>query len=187
MRRTRRMPTPRTRTAIVVAGDFTAGHPGVMSKLDVAGLTVAQNVAPAGAVGDDPILRKFDNLLYVVNRSDGNNITILDATTLALVEQLGTGAGSNPQDVAVVGDELFVPVYGGTGVAVLTAAPRRSTTSRSARPTIPMAIPTATRSTLVGTDLYVSCELLDASFRRAATARSTSSTQRARRSRGRSR
>ncbi len=151
-------------TAVVVAGDFTAGHPGVMSKLDVASMTVTQNIAPQGAVGDDPIIRKFDNLLYVVNRSDGNNVTILDATTFALVEQLGTGAGSNPQDVAVVADELFVPVYGGTGIVVLHRGTTTVDTVALGAADDPDGHPDCNSVYAVDNSIFVSCELLDASF-----------------------
>ena len=148
--------------AIVVAGDFMMGHPGVLSKLDLATMTVAPNLA-AGAVGDDPIIRKVDHLLYVVNRSDGNSVTILDATTLAVVEQLGTGAGSNPQDVAVVGDELFVPAFGGVGLVVLK---RGSTTIDTVdlSKDDPDGKPDCNSIYAIDTDLYVACELLDASF-----------------------
>ncbi len=106
--------------AVVVAGDFTPGHPGVMSALDLGSRTIKTNVAPAGAIGEDPILRAKGHELLVVNRASGNNVTILDANTFALVEQLGTGAGSNPQDVAVIGNKLFVATLGNKGAVVLT-------------------------------------------------------------------
>src|SRR5688572_3550229 len=87
--------------AVVVAGDFvTPGFSGVMSKLELSSMQMTQNVAPAGAIGSDPIVRKIGNELFVVNRAGGNSVTIFDAASLAVKEQLGTGAGSNPQDVA---------------------------------------------------------------------------------------
>ena len=100
---------PAAPRAVVVAGDFTHGDPGVMSVVDLGTLTITNNVAPQGAVDSDPMLRKFGNELFVINRSD-NNITILKASDFSLVEQIATGDNSNPQDVAVVGDKLFVPV-----------------------------------------------------------------------------
>src|SRR5438477_11860075 len=93
---------PSTARAVIVAGNFMPGQPGVMSTIDTGSMAVQQRVAPSGAVGDDPMLRTVGDELFVVNRSDGNNVTILDATSFALKEQLATGAGSNPQDVAVV-------------------------------------------------------------------------------------
>ena len=106
--------------AIVVAGDFVPGHPGVMSEVDITSHTIKTNVAPSGAIGEDPVLRKYGNELFVVNRASGNNVTILDADTYALVAQLGTGAGSNPQDVAIIGDKLFVATLGNKGGVVLS-------------------------------------------------------------------
>lgn len=111
---------PQPLRAVIVAGDFVAGHPGVMSVVDVKARTITTNVAPAGAIGNDPVLRKVGGELLVVNRASGNNVTILDANTYALVEQLGTGASSNPQDAAVIGDKVFVATLGNKGAVRLT-------------------------------------------------------------------
>lgn len=147
-------------TAVVVAGDYTAGDPGILSAVNVDAQTVMKSVAPQGAVGDDPMLRHFGNELFVVNRADGNNVTILDAKTFALVEQLSTGAGSNPQDVAVRGNQLFVPVFAGKGVAVLTRGSQTiDTIDLSADD--PDGKPDCVSAYLVGNSLYVACELLD--------------------------
>jgi hypothetical protein len=147
-------------TAVVAAGDFIAGHPGVLSTVDITTQNLSQNVAPAGAVGDDPVLRMYGGELFVINRADGNNITILDAHTFALVEQLGTGAGSNPWDVAVKGNKLYVPVWGGSGVAVLTRGSATvATIDLSADD--PDGKPNCVSDYLVGDQLYVACELLD--------------------------
>jgi hypothetical protein len=147
-------------TAVVVAGDFTAGHPGIMSTVDIDTQAVSKNVAPAGAVGDDPVLRKYGNELFVVNRADGNNVTILDATTYALVLQIGTGAGSNPWDVAIKGDKLYVPVWGGSGVAVLNRGSSNITPIDLSMDD-PDGKPNCVSNYLVGDQLYVACELLD--------------------------
>ena len=149
-------PTPH---AVVVAGDFTPGHPGVLSVLDLNTLQVTQNAAPAGSVDSDPVLRKVGDELFIINRSD-NNVTILSATDFSLVEQIGTGAGSNPQDVAPKGNKLYVPVFGGAGVAVLTRGSTNvATIDLSADD--PDHKPNCVSSVLVGSDLYVVCELLD--------------------------
>jgi hypothetical protein len=146
--------------AIVVAGDYVPGHPGVVSAVDVIARTITRGIAPEGAAGDDPMLRQYGSELFVVNRSDGNNVTILDAGTHALVEQLATGAGSNPQDVAVQGNNLYVPVYGGKGVAVLTRGMTTiGTIDFSADD--PDGKPNCVSAYFVGDQLYVACELLD--------------------------
>jgi hypothetical protein len=148
--------------AVVVAGDAKGGV-GVLSTLDLATRTVRVNVGPAMAVGADPVLRHFGSELFIVNRAE-NNVTILDDQTLALKEQLGTGASSNPQDVAVLGDKLYVPTLGTAGVTVLT---RGSTVTAMIDLSIddPDGKPNCNSAYLVGTDLYVSCGQLGADFK----------------------
>lgn len=153
---------PAAPRAVAVAGDF-AAPPGTIASLSIDSLAVQQGVV-AGVVGADPQLRKLGHTLYVINR-DTNNITALDATTFALKGQLGTGAGSNPQDVAVVGDTLYVPVFGGTGVvygklgaATLTAI------DLSIAAGDPDGKPDCTSAIAVGTDVYVGCDILDSNF-----------------------
>jgi DNA-binding beta-propeller fold protein YncE len=132
----------------------------VLSTLDPATLTVMTNVGPALAVGDDPILRHFGGELFIVNRNDGNNVTILDDQTLALEEQLGTGPGTNPQDVAVLGRKLYVATFGGKGLVVLTRGGAAITTIDLSADD-PDGKPNCNSIYLVGSDLYVSCGLLD--------------------------
>ncbi|CAN5325484.1 hypothetical protein BH11MYX1_BH11MYX1_58170 [soil metagenome] len=146
---------PAASRAVAVAGDFSA-PPGTIGSLLVDSLAVQQGVT-SGVVSDDPQLRKIGGTLYVINR-DTNNVTGLDATTFALRGQLGTGAGSNPQDVAVVGDTLYVPVLGGTGVvygklddATFTAIDLASAVGD------PDGHPDCTSAIAVGTDVYVGC------------------------------
>jgi hypothetical protein len=156
-------------TAAVVAGDFTAGHPGVMATVDIETQKVTTGVAPAGAVGDDPELRLFGSDLYVVNRSDGDNITILNATTLGLVAQLATGASSNPQDVAVTSSHLYAPILGGSGVAVLTEGSNSVSVIDLSAGAVTAGLPFCDAAILVGTKLYVACGELDAANMDAAT------------------
>ncbi len=152
-------------SAVAVAGDYTPGHPGILTTVDVDTDGVMQNAAPQGAVGDDPVLRESGNELFVVNRADGNNVTILDATTHALVEQLGTGAGSNPQDVAVLGNKLYVPALGTAGVVVLTRGSNTTTTIDLGTPLgDPDGKPACVSAYVVGSQLFVACGLLDQNF-----------------------
>jgi hypothetical protein len=150
-----------TPNAFVVAGDFSLGHPGVFAGINTQTMTVTPNTAPQGAVGDDPQLRRFGGKLYVINRSDGNNVTILDSTTLALVDQLGTGANSNPQDVAVTSTNLYAPILGGSGVAVLTPGSTAVTVIDLSAGATTAGLPDCVANTLVGTQLFVACEELD--------------------------
>ena len=148
--------------AVAVSGNFMPGQPGVMSALDLQAMTVAQRVAPNGAIDSDPILRKFGDELFVINRSD-NNVTVVDAATFAVKEQLATGAGSVPQDVAIAGQKLYVPGFLTAGVVVLT----RGTTTMTMidlSALDPDGKPNCISAYTVGTDIYIACELLDANY-----------------------
>lgn len=150
--------------AVVVAGDFiTPGFSGVMSKLELSSMQMTQNVAPAGAIGSDPVLRKLGNELFVVNRAGGNSVTILDAASLAVKDQLGIGAGSNPQDVATFAGKLFVPAMGTKGVVVATRG-SSTTTTIDLSALDPDGLPDCVSAYRVGNDIYVACGLLDESF-----------------------
>ena len=144
-------------TAFVAAGDYMMADPGTGAKFDVDAPAMLH--APQGAVDDDPLVRHFGSELYVVNRGV-SNITILDDTTLALVDQISTGTGSNPQDVAVVGNTLYVPVFAGKGVAVLTRGSQTMTTIDLSADD-PDGNPNCNSAYIAGTKLFVSCELLD--------------------------
>ena len=150
--------------AVAVAGDFvTPGFSGVMSSLELGSMKMTMNVAPAGAIGSDPILRKLGGDLYVVNRAGGNSDTILDASTFAAKEQLSTGANSNPQDVAIWGTKLFVPAMNTAGVVVATRGSGQLVTiDLSALD--PDGKPDCVSAYTVGNDVYVACELLDENF-----------------------
>ena len=144
--------------AVVVVGDFNPGDFGALSTLDPATRTVHKSAGPAGAVGSDPVLRHFGHELLIVNRGE-NNVTILDDDTLAFKEQLGTGAGSFAQDVAVSGNKLYVAATGTKGVVVLT---RGSTTTATIDLSAddPDGFPDCNSVYVVGTQLYVACGLL---------------------------
>jgi hypothetical protein len=151
-------PPPGPSRAIIVAGDFMPGHPGVLSTLDVEARMIAMNAGPAMAVGNDPLLRHFGNELFVINRAD-NNLTILDDQTLAFKEQRSTGENSSPQDVAVVGNRLYVATTGSKGVTVLTRG-SNDTSVIDLSADDPDGLPDCESVFLVGHDLYVACGLL---------------------------
>jgi YVTN family beta-propeller protein len=149
--------------AIAAAGDFGSPGVGTLAKLDITSLEVTQNVVPGAALGD-PVLREIDGKLYVINRYGSNAITILDAKTLALEDQISTGLNSNPQDVAVVGDKLYVPALGTTGVVVITrGSPTQTTIDLSGLDTVGAndGMPECVSAIAVGTAVYVACGVLD--------------------------
>lgn len=152
-------PSPTRAVVVTPSANFAAGEPGVLSVLDVATQTVRMNVGPAMAVGSDPILRHFDGELFVVNRTS-NNVTIIDDRDFSLVEQIATGAGSNPQDVAVVGNTLVVATFGNKGAVAVTRG-SSTVTEIDLSADDPDAKPNCNSIYRVGSELFVSCELLD--------------------------
>ncbi|NVB79761.1 MAG: hypothetical protein HOV81_15300 [Kofleriaceae bacterium] len=145
--------------ALAVAGDFGSPGVGTVAKLEVTNLEMSLNVSAGAALGD-PVIRYIDGKVYIINRFGSNNITILDGKTLALEDQLSTGTGSNPQDVAVVGDKLYVPTLGTAGVVVLTRGSATTKTINLATPLgDPDGIPDCPSIYRVGTKLYVACQL----------------------------
>lgn len=103
-------------TAFVVAGDYMGT--GIASTIALPAAAVTQNVV-AAAVSGDPAVRHHGDRIYVINRFGADNITVLDAESFALIAQISTGAGSNPQDVAVQGDTLYVAALNAPGILVL--------------------------------------------------------------------
>ena len=145
--------------AVAVSGDFNAT--GVFSTLALADLSVDVDVA-SGVASQDPVLRRFGNELYVVNRFGVDNVTILDVDGLTLEAQLSTGADSNPQDVAVVGDKLYVAALGTAGVVVIDRG------NGNALATIDLGVldeddglPNCMSVYAVGDEVFVACGILD--------------------------
>ncbi len=148
--------------AVVVATNF-GGQPGVLSVLDLTTGTITRNVGPIGAVDDDPVIRKFGNELFIVNRGAGKNVTILDATTFALIEKLGTGDGSNPQDVAVANNALFIATLGNKGGLIIERG-TTNVTPLDFSAADPDGKPDCNSVYLASNSVFFSCGLLDASF-----------------------
>lgn len=152
-------PAPSPQRAVVVAGDF--GSTGVVSLVDVDAGTIAAN-AIAGVAGADPMIRRIDKEVFVVNRfgPTGSSVTVLDASTLEVKHQLSTGTNTNPQDVAVVGDRLYLPALDTAGVVVLQRNGLRSLIDLSDLD--PDGKPDCVSAVARGTELVVVCGLLEA-------------------------
>jgi hypothetical protein len=103
-------------TVLAVGTDFSTA--GVASTISVPGLEVTTN-AVEGVASTDPVVRHIGDRVYIVNRLGQDNVTVLDAADLTLVAQISTGAGSNPQDVAVVNGRLYVAAWGSPGLVVV--------------------------------------------------------------------
>jgi len=152
-------PDLRAGKAAIVSGDF--NQTGVLSTVEAPSMVVTPN-AVAGIASSDPVIRRIGDELFVVNRLVGNNVVILDATTLALVTQIAIGAGTNPQDVAVVGTKLYLPVYNGAGVAVVDRAHPDQVTTIDLGDLDPNDnLPNCSSAYAVGARVFVTCQILD--------------------------
>jgi len=125
---------PGTSTAFIVSGDFSSGT-GVASTIEIPDLEVTVN-AVAGVASDDPVLRHYDGTHYIINRFNHDNITRVDAATNTLIDQIQTGPGSNPQDVAVKGSKLYVPALGTAGVVVIDTSEEKNAPVRLLNPSL---------------------------------------------------
>jgi hypothetical protein len=142
---------------VVVSGDFQAT--GVLSTIEAPGMHLTPN-AVAGIAGQDPAVRRLGDELFVINRFGGNNVTILDATTLALKDQISTGDGTNPQDVAMVGDKLYVAVLDKGEVVVIDRAHANAKTSIDLKTYDTDMDPDCESIYAFGDRLYLTCGLL---------------------------
>lgn len=148
--------------ALAVSGDF--NMTGLLSKLDLTTMEVQQNIGGTGAVSGDPVIRRIEDRVYVINRTGGNSVTVFDATTLAFIDQFGTGEGTNPQDVARVGDALYVPTFDVGGVVKIDTKTGTTTTISLDAVGDPDGNPNCISAVAVGTKVYVACSLLDDAF-----------------------
>jgi len=156
-------------TLFAVAGDFATT--GIATSIGVPSLEVTENVT-AGVAASDPIVRQGRDRLFIINRFGADNVTILEKGTHALLDQISTGANSNPQDVVERGDLLYVAALGAPGVLVLDStmpgAGVISTIdlsgvrlSADAPPLDPDGNPNCSTLALLGDNLFVACGLLD--------------------------
>ena len=137
---------------------------GVFSKVDLPSLEVTQNLA-AGVASMDPVIRVFGDNAYIINRFGFDNVTIVDLDTGTLVDQISTGAGTNPQDVAVQGDKIYVAALGSGDIIVLDAANPMATPGAidiSSYDTD--GLPDANSIYRVGDTLFVTIGVLDDTF-----------------------
>ena len=152
--------TPRP-TGVAVTGDFNVT--GILSTIDVRTATPTRN-ALAGVAGGEPWIRRFGEELFIVNRAGGNNVTIVRRSPLGFVDQFGTGAGSNPQDVAVVGDKMYVPVFDAMGGLRVINRTTRAMTTIDLGALDTDGKPNCISAYAVGTKVFVACDIFDANF-----------------------
>jgi hypothetical protein len=147
---------------LVLAPDFQAGT-GIASTVSVPSLEVASNVV-AGVVSSDPALRVINDRVVVINRFGFDNLTVLDRDGFTLIEQVSTGADTNPQDVAAFGNRLYVVAFDAPGVLVFDA----TDLGAGVIDTIDLSaldpddgVPDCGSIAAVGNRLFVTCAILD--------------------------
>lgn len=150
---------PAASMAVAVGTDYDGSPPGMLASLNLDTKAVVKNTTIAT---DDPLIKKAGDKVVVINR-DTNNVTILK-NDLSLVTQIGTGAGSNPQDVVIAGNKVYVPSLGTAGVVVghLDSTPNTTIDLNTATGSTD-GKPDCVGAYLVGTDLYVTCDVLTSS------------------------
>jgi DNA-binding beta-propeller fold protein YncE len=111
------LPASDRAVCVALGADYENGV-GTLAAVGLPSLSVLEDLIP-GAVSGDAVLRVFGRKLYVVNRSVAN-VTIIDPTTRpwSVEAQFSTGQNSNPQDVALAGDRLYVTRYNAPEVQV---------------------------------------------------------------------
>lgn len=154
-------PGPVMPTGVAVTGDFNVT--GIFSTIDVVARMPTNN-ALAGVAGGEPWIRRIGNELFIVNRAGGNNVTIVGGSPLRFVDQFGTGGGSNPQDVAVVGDKMYVPVFDAMGGLRVINRTTRAMTTISLASLDSDGAPNCISAYAVGTRVFVACDIFDANF-----------------------
>jgi hypothetical protein len=156
-------PTEVTCSCFVVGADPANGV-GTAGVVHVPTLTVEQNLL-ATAVSSDPVVREQQGMLYVVNRFGADNIVIVDpAAGFTAIDQFSTGAGSNPQDVAVVGHKLYVVALGRPQLLVYDLNDTSQAPSTIDLPLLAADLdgnPDAASIAVVGTKAYVSLQHLE--------------------------
>ncbi len=149
-------------TIVTVGGDYAGA--GVLSVVSVPSMDVTVN-AVAGVVGGDPAIRQIGDRLFILDRFGGDSVTVLDRD-LSVIGQVSTGAGSNPQDVAVIGDTLYVAAWDAGGVLVIDLADIAGGIVRE----IDLSdldsedqVPDCNSLAAVGSKLLVTCQIIDRS------------------------
>jgi len=93
---------------------------GLLAAVGLPSGTRVSNLLP-GSVQGDSVLRSDGERLFVVNRT-ANNVTVIGRDDsrigLRVEQQFSTGDATNPQDVAIVGTKVYVPLYGSKDLLV---------------------------------------------------------------------
>lgn len=155
------LPESDTAYCVALGADY-MNDVGSLSILGLPSLTLVKNLLP-GTVSGDPVVRSYGDKLYVVNRNVAN-VTIIDTETWTVERQFSTGAGTNPQDIALVGGKAYIPLYAmskGLLVWDLSKPDREAGETIDLSSYDPDGVPNANSVAIAGGKVYVTLDLLD--------------------------
>lgn len=112
---------PPDREAFIIANSLPEGAFATIS-LDPP--RIVDPVSPAHELHNDAVARVFGDRVYIVNRFLGDSIQVLDPSDGFTTRwQCSTGAGSNPQDIVVLGDKAYVTLYAKAQLLIINPSP----------------------------------------------------------------
>lgn len=160
--------------AVVTTAPFDFAGAGGFARVDVATRSFSFH---GGAITGDAVVRTPDSTPVVVNRFNWNSLQVLDTSKPALptIKECGIsdGINSNPQDIAIVSpDKGYVTAYGGPDLLVIDPARVFDPDNDPACEGIITGridlsgydedgIPQMDQMVLVGSELFVTLQLLD--------------------------
>jgi hypothetical protein len=145
-------------TAVAIGADYSA--PARMGSIDIASMVLTPSLG-TGQLATDPTVRFLGDEVWVINRLTGGNVVAFDPDDWTVAFSGGTGAGTNPQDVAVVGNKLFVPALATSGVRVLDRTMPGTIRSIDLSMLDPDLQPDCVSAYAVGNTVIVACGLMD--------------------------
>ena len=148
--------------AFTTASDF--NHAGMAGALELSTGAVTMDAAP-GQVGRDPVVRFAGGFFAIVNRYGDNGVVLLDPGSLAPVHTFSTGAGTNPQDIAIANGKAFVPTLGSAGVQVFDLAGNGQARLVDLSGFDSDGKPDCESAYTATNHVFVACGLLDATFK----------------------
>lgn len=79
---------------------------GTFSVMKVSDKSVTKD---KGVIHSDAVAKAFNGLIFVINRYGQDNITVIDPKKdFSVVKQFSVGASTNPQDIAIYKEKMFV-------------------------------------------------------------------------------
>lgn len=98
--------TPAEKIVVAVAANYTDLVGSLASIKFDASKTVSQQIALTNS--SDAVVRAAGNYVYVINRYGSDSIQVFEPKNFARIADYSVGKGTNPQDIAVVGEKAYI-------------------------------------------------------------------------------